>query len=88
MLPVSPMKMRAGEKLKTRNPRQAPQNVKSRITIGRFPPLIRIHMAMQMDEMDASPAASPSRPSIRLNAFTMPIVQQTVTPSARYHGSV
>jgi len=54
----------------------------------RCPPTSRNQSAMQTDETIASPEASPSSPSIRLNALTMMITHTSNMPNVRMGGTI
>ena len=69
-LPESPKKMVAGWKLKRRKPNVAPANAIVRKAISGFGTMRDITKTT-MVEKSAEPAASPSNPSIRLNAFVI-----------------
>ena len=51
-----------------------------------FALIVSDHTAMEIAEMDANPAAMPSKPSIRLNALTIPTTQQIVSGIPIYMG--
>src|SRR5437773_8428225 len=69
-LPQSPRKIVAGLKLKRRKPRMAPANAKVISETSGEPPRSATTNTTKV-ENSAEPAASPSRPSIRLNAFVI-----------------
>ena len=52
------------------------------------PPISRNQIVMQPPETIASPEASPSSPSIRLNEFRIMMIQTAVKVSDRYQGTV
>ena len=75
--PVSPINISAGLKFLGKNPRQLPASAAVNITADSVP--VRIHNTIRhMDAMEDTPAASPSRPSIRLTAFVTPIIHISV----------
>ena len=79
-LPQSPRKMVAGLKLKRRKPRIAPANaIVSRETKDEW--LSKATTKTTNVENNAEPAASPSRPSIRLKAVVMASTQRMVKGS-------
>src|ERR1700721_1076974 len=82
-LPQSPRKMVAGLKLKRRNPRIAP--AKTIVSNDRDDDPLKIATTKTIKvEKSAEPAASPSSPSIKLNAFVIPITHRIVMGSPRY----
>ena len=77
-LPQSPMKMVAGLKLYRRNPRMAP----ARVAVSKAVIVLPSTMATTKTavvENSAEPAASPSKPSIRLKALVMNTTQPRVS---------
>ena len=81
------MKMEAGEKLYRRNPRHAPQKMSMIISTFASVSEIRNQTARANAAMEASPAAMPSMPSIRLNALVTPRTQTIVSGSEIQIGS-
>ena len=78
MDPVSPMKILAGLKLYCRKPRHAP--VMATIAAAdTHCPIWNARRAMAIDAIVAIPAASPSRPSIRLTVLINPMIQKIVS---------
>ncbi|OPZ01115.1 MAG: hypothetical protein BWZ10_03517 [candidate division BRC1 bacterium ADurb.BinA364] len=76
-LPASPRNIRAGGKLWGRNPRQAPMKMAEKSIVSGW--LQRCEIArIATPAMAATPAASPSRPSIRFIAFISARYQATV----------
>ena len=76
-LPESPRKTFAGLKLKGRNPSNAPINTNKTVASSIAPVYMKI-AAQVPAAMLPRPAAQPSKPSIRLNAFVMPTIQKMV----------
>ena len=58
-----------------RKPRQAPARISMQTASAFGPPTRMNQIAMQPEETIASPDASPSSPSIRLNALMITITQ-------------
>jgi hypothetical protein len=82
-LPQSPRKMVAGLKLNRKKPRMDPARASvNNDTNGE--PLKMATTKTTTVENNAEPAARPSKPSIRLNAFVIPITQRTVMGSPMY----
>jgi hypothetical protein len=78
MLPESPRKIEAGLKLKTRNPKTAPERHKlTNIPIS-FLKIMLTASRVRLTNNEI-PAARPSRPSKRLIAFIQSMNQKTVT---------
>src|SRR5579883_2669500 len=84
-LPESPMKIRPAGKLKTRNPKMAPANVKQLSDNAGCPPCQKNAPCKELTST-ATPAASPLTLSNRLNAFVMPTIQRAA--SARSKGTL
>ena len=85
-LPQSPRKIVAGLKLKRRNPRMAPASaIVIRATKDDW--LTRATTNTTNVENRADPAARPSKPSIRLNAFVMAKTQRTVRGNPTNQGN-
>ena len=82
-LPESPRKIVAGLKLNRRNPRMAPAKAIVSSDTG-DEPLESATTKTTKVENSAEPAAKPSRPSIRLNAFVIPMTHRTVMGSPIY----
>src|ERR1700675_2438226 len=82
-LPQSPRKMVAGLKLKRRNPRIAPANTIVSSDRDDDPLKIATKKTIKV-EKSAEPAARPSSPSIKLNAFVIPITHRIVMGSPKY----
>ena len=80
MLPPSPMKIRAGWRLKTRNP-QVPPNTAIRISIGVDGPSAPSATAMAALAIATTPPASPSRPSMKF----IPTVTSEIHRIVRTH---
>ena len=83
MLPVSPMKILAGLKLYRKNPRAEP----ARAAVNRATTMTSCCSATRkivMEAITATPAARPSRPSMRLTVLVSPTIQNTVAGAARY----
>jgi len=77
MLPQSPIKIRAGLKLKNRNPDKLPKRASITTAInGR--PLLNEKIAITAQVIAEMPAARPSRPSIMFTAFVMVTIQKMV----------
>ncbi len=70
--PESPMKILAGEKLKIKNPNNAPDKTKLNKDKGMFSEKAN-SSPKEIEEMKPIPPAKPSKPSIRLYAFTITI---------------
>ena len=80
--PVSPMKTDAGETLKKRYAKSAPTRQKETVDIFLFPPCKRINKPMQRKYGTHEPAASPSKPSVKLTAFTVAKKRKNVKGNA------
>ena len=80
MLPESPMKIFAGLKLCGMNPRQDPiTRTASNAAVDGTPPVVRhVYANSAAAAIPETPAASPSRPSIRFTALITTIVHATV----------
>ena len=76
--PVSPMKILAGLKLYGKNPKPAPATAAVRIATLELL-LISVSARSDMEAIDDTPTAKPSRPSIRLTALQIPTIQITET---------
>ena len=71
------MNISAGLKFLGKNPRQLPASAAVYITAVSEP--VRIQSIIRHnDAIDETPAASPSRPSIRLTALVTPIIHMSV----------
>ncbi len=84
--PVSPIKIFAGLKLYFRNPSVLPSIIKpSKATVG-FP--IEIASPENVSKtMEDTPAAKPSKPSIRLIALVIATIHRIVSGMAKYPNS-
>ncbi len=80
MLPVSPMKMVAGLKLKTRKPSTAPASAAMHSAISTSP-RASARTRFVPAAKKATPPARPSSPSMRLTAFTTPTIHRSVNGS-------
>ncbi len=76
-LPESPRKMLAGKKLNRKKPRVAPASVIARSATSGFGTTSDTIKTAKVLK-NADPAASPSRPSIRLKAFVINKTQMMV----------
>lgn len=82
--PVSPIKVLAGLKLNGKNPTIAPPNaaIKSTAMSG---DLFRVKMInKEKHEIKVIPEDKPSKPSIKLMALVIPIIQQIVSPQENH----
>jgi hypothetical protein len=77
ILPQSPIKIRAGLKLKNKNPDKLPVKA-SIITASTRSPQTNANTAITVQAIAQIPAASPSRPSIRFTALVMLIIHRIV----------
>ncbi len=69
--PVSPIKIRAGCTLKSKNPNRLPRTAK---VIGVYPGcIVNAATEKKVATMDVIPDAKPSKPSVKLTPFTVPI---------------
>src|SRR5436305_4295640 len=85
-LPESPKKIVAGLKLKRRNPRIAP--VRATVSKATRDEWLRTATTKTTRvENSADPAASPSSPSIRLNALVIPNTQRIVSANPTNQGN-
>jgi hypothetical protein len=84
-LPQSPMKMRAGLKLKARNPSAAPPMALPTATVVSLP-VSPPNTVITRAAMPAMPAASPSMLSRRLTALVMPMTQSKVRGNDSHRG--
>ncbi len=73
--PVSPRKIRAGNRLNGRNPTSAPARI-IEIEASAMRPVMRATPTRENAAMSARPAESPSSPSTMLNAFVTPTIQK------------
>ncbi len=85
-LPESPRKIDAGFELYRRNPRIAPASTIVIIDTIAFP-LSNEITNITIVEKNAEPAASPSNPSIKLNAFVISSTQNIVSGRQYTHSS-
>src|SRR5258708_25943790 len=83
-LPQSPRKIEAGLKLYRRNPLIAPASASVSIRTTSLWPTIATTQLTRVDS-NAEPAASPSSPSIRLNALVIQRTQRIVSGSPTSH---
>lgn len=82
--PVSPIKVLAGLKLNGKNPTIAPPNaaIKSTAMSG---DLLRVKIINnEKHEIKVIPEDKPSKPSIKLIALVIPIIQQIVSPQENH----
>ena len=77
ILPQSPIKIRAGLKLKNKNPDKLPVKA-SIITASTTLPPANASTAITVQAIAPIPAASPSSPSIRFTALVILIIQKIV----------
>lgn len=82
--PVSPIKVLAGLKLNGKKPTIAPPNAAINKT-AISGDLLRVKIInKEKQEIKVIPEDKPSKPSIRLIAFVIPIIQQIVSPQENH----
>ena len=84
--PVSPINIFAGLKLNGKNPKHEPISAIPKIAIEYSPTLIDINTS-DIDIIADTPAANPSRPSIKFTAFVMNTIHITVSVTESHSGS-
>ena len=75
--PVSPIKISAGLKFLGRKPKQAPASAAVKPTAVVLPVIMQTTIRL-IAAMEVTPAARPSKPSIRFTAFVTPTIQTSV----------
>ena len=76
--PVSPINVFAGLKLNGKNPTSAPANAVIKTIAINGEPFNANTINRDKQEIKVTPEDSPSKPSIKLIAFVIPTIQQTV----------